>query len=65
MNTRYNVKSGSGIEQQLSSVNMSQYERNAVLHDLSIAELFVDAIEWACRKQRPHEDVFAKHNLKY
>jgi len=65
MNASQNMKSGSSIEQQLGSVNMSQYERNAVLYDLSIAELIVDAIAWVCSKQRPRADAFAKPNLKF
>jgi len=65
MNASQNMKSGSSIEQQLGSVNMSQYERNAVLYGLSIAELFVDAIAWVCSKQRPRADAFAKPNLKF
>lgn len=66
MNARHNMKSGYSIEQQLSSVNMSQHVRSAVLHDVRIAELFVDAIAWVCGKtQRPDTGEFAKPNLKY
>jgi hypothetical protein len=66
MNASQNMKSGSSIERQLSSVNMSQYERNAVLHDARIAELIVDAIVWACGKfERPSANVFAKPSPKY
>ena len=66
VNASQNMKSGSSIEQQLSSVNMSQYERNAVLHDLSIAELFVDAIVLVRGKfTRPSGDVFATPSPKH
>jgi hypothetical protein len=66
MNASQSMKSGSSIEQQLSSVNMSQYERNVVLHDVRIAEMIVDAIAWVCgRMQRPNAGVFAKPSTKY
>lgn len=66
MNARQNMKSGSSIEQQLSSIHMSEHERNAALHAAHVAEIFVDAIVWVCGKvSRPHADVFAKPNLKY
>ena len=66
MNTRQNMKSGSTIEQQLSSVQMSQHERNAVCHDARIAELIVDAIVWTGTKlERFGTDVFAKPSPKY
>jgi len=66
MNARQNMKSGSTIEQQLSSINMSEHERNAAVHAARIAEVFVDAILWVCNKaERPGTGVFAKPNLKY
>jgi len=66
MNARQNMKSGSTIEEQLSSIQMSQHERNAALHAAGIAEMFVGTILWVCGKvQRPRADVFAKPNLKY
>lgn len=66
MNASQNMKSGSSIEQQLGSVHMTQHERNAVLHDVRIAELIVDSIAWVCNKfDRPGTGVFAKPNLKY
>lgn len=66
MNARQNVKSGSSIKEQLRSVNLSQHERNAVLHQACIAELIVDAIAWVCSKfERPNADVFAKPSPKY
>jgi len=66
MNARQNRKSGLTIKEQISSIQMSQHERDAVLHDVRVAEAFVDAIMWACGKAvRPHADVFAKPNLKY
>ncbi len=66
MNTKQNTKSGSTIEQQLRSIQMSEHERNTVLHAASVAELFVDAIMWVCSKlQRPDAGVFAKPSPKY
>jgi len=66
MNARQNMMSGSTIEEQLRSVQMSQHERNAALHAAGIAEMFVGAILWVCGKaERPHADVFVKPNLKY
>ena len=66
MKTTQNMKSGSTIEQQFSSVNMSQHERNAVLHDVRIAELIVDVIVWTGTKlERFGADVFAKPSPKY
>ena len=66
MNATRNTKSGSSIEQQISSVNMSQHERNAVLHDASIAALIVDAIVWVgTRFERFGADAFAKPSPKY
>ena len=66
MNASQNMKSGSTIGQQLSSVNLSQHERNAALHAAGIAEVFVETILWARSKmERPHAVVFAKPNLKY
>ena len=66
MNTRQNTKSGSSIEQQISSVNMSQHVRDQVLQDARIAELIVGAIVWMCSKfERPSAVVFAKPSPKY
>ena len=66
MNARQNMKSGSTLEQQIHSINMSQFERDRVLHAARIAEAFVDAIMWVCNKvDRPDAGVFAKPNLKY
>jgi len=66
MNASQNTKSGSTFEQQIHSIQMSQYQRNAVLHDLRIAEAVVGAIVWVCGKVgRPGANVFAKPNLKY
>ena len=66
MNAKQNMKSGSSIEQQLSTVRMSQQQRAAVCHDAHIAGLFVDAIVWVCSKfERPAAGVFAKPNMKY
>ena len=66
MNASQNMKSGSTIEQQIHSIQMSQYQRNAVLRDVRVAEAVVGAIMWACGKvERPHANVFAKPNLKY
>ena len=66
MNARQNVKWVSMVEEQLNAIQMPQYERDAALHHLHIAELFVDAIAWVCSKfGRPDAGVFAKPNLKY
>lgn len=66
MNTRQNVKSGSSIEQQLSSVNMSLEKRSAVLRDVFIAELIVDSIEWIGAKfKQACANAAVKPNLYY
>lgn len=66
MNASQNMKSGSSIEQQLNSVNMSQHVRSAVLHDARIAEMIVDAIVWTGTKlEQFGADVFAKPSPKY
>jgi hypothetical protein len=66
MNASHNTKSVSTIEEQLSSVQMSQRQRNAALHDARFGEFFADAIMWVCgRAEQPHANVFAKPNLKY
>ena len=66
MNTSQNMKSGSSIQQQLSSVRMSQHERNAVYHDARIAELIVGTIVWVGAKlEQFGADVFAKPSPKY
>ena len=66
MNTRQNVKSGSSIEQQFSSISMSGRIRSAALHDAHIGELFADAVVWVCNKmERPSAGVFAKASPKY
>ena len=66
MNARQNIKSGSTIEEQLSSIQMSQHERDAALHAARIAELVADAIVWVSGKfNRPDADVFAKPSPKY
>ncbi|MGH8620827.1 MAG: hypothetical protein ACREUB_08560 [Burkholderiales bacterium] len=66
MNTRQNAKSGSTLEQQIQSINMSQFERDQVLHAARVAEAFVDAIMWVGSKlQRSGGEVFAKPSPKY
>jgi hypothetical protein len=66
MNTRQNQKSVSSIEQQISSINMPEYQRNQVLHQARIAEAFVDVFMWAGSKlSRPAAGVFAKPSPKY
>jgi hypothetical protein len=66
MNAKQNMKSGSSIEQQLNSVQISQRDRAAALQDARIAEMFVDAIVWAFSKfERPNAVVFAKPSPKY
>ena len=66
MKTTQKMKSGSTIEQQLSSISMSEHQRDQVLHQAHIAEAFVDAIAWVCNKfDRPNAGVFAKPSPKY
>ena len=66
MNTRQNMKSGSSIEQQLGSIQMSEHQRDAALNAARVAELFVDAIMWVYNKiERPDAGVFAKPSPKY
>lgn len=66
MNAKQDMKSGSSIEQQLSSITMSERVRSAALHDVCIAEMFIGAIEWVGRKlQRSGVEVFAKPSPKY
>ena len=66
MNARQNMKSGSTLEEQIRSVQLSQHECNAALHAARVAEMFVDAVLWVCGKvERPHAGVFAKPDLKY
>jgi hypothetical protein len=66
MNASHNMKSGSSIEQQVSTIDMPQHARNAALNDAHLAEAFVDAIMWVCSKVgRPDASVFAKPSPKY
>jgi hypothetical protein len=66
MNAKQIVKSGSTIEEQLSSIQMSEHQRDAALHAARVAEVIVDAIVWVCSKfERPDAGVFAKPDLKF
>jgi len=66
MNAKQNMKSGSSIEQEIRSLQMSEHQRNAALHAASVAELFVDAIVWVCSKAgRLGAGVFAKPSPKF
>ena len=66
MKTSQNAKSGSIFVQQIGTINMSQYQRDRVLHSARIAEVFVDAIMWIRDKfEGPSADRFAKPNLNY
>ena len=66
MNTTQNTKSGSSIEQQLSSINMSERMSSEALHDARIAEAFVEVFSWASSKiNRPYGDGFARPSPKY
>jgi hypothetical protein len=66
MNAKQDMKSGSSIEQQLSSISMSERVRSAALHDAHIGELFADAVVWVCRKlERSGTSVFVKPSPKY
>ena len=63
MNAKQNM---SGIEQQLSSVTMSQHVRSEALNDAGIAGLIIEAVEWVCDKFNAKQaDVFLKHNVYY
>lgn len=64
MNAKQNQESG--VEQQLSSINMSERVRSAALHDARIAEAFVEVFTWAGSKfNRPRAGVFANPSPKY
>ena len=64
MNAKHNMKSD--IERHLNSIPMSERDRDAVLHDALIGELFADAVVWVCRKfASPESGVFAKPSPKY
>jgi len=66
MNASQNMKSGSTIQEQITSIQMSQHERSAALHAADVAEVFVSAILWVCGKvERPRADMFAKPNMNY
>jgi hypothetical protein len=66
MNAKQNRKSGSSIEEQLRSIQMSEVERQAALNVAGVAELFADAIMWVCNQaQRVGAGVFAKPSPKY
>jgi hypothetical protein len=61
-----NQTSKSGIEQELSSINMSERVRSAALHDARIAEAFVELFTWGGTKVNgPYADGFAKPSPKY
>ena len=63
MNASQNL---STIEQQLSSIHMSEQRRAAALRDAFIGKLFVDAIVWVCSKlARPCAEIFARPNFRY
>ena len=58
--------SKSGIEQELSSINMSERMSREALHDARIAEAFVELFTWGGTKvNRPHSGVFANQSPKY
>jgi hypothetical protein len=61
-----NQTSKSGIEQELSSINMSERVRSAALHDARIAEAFVELFTWGGTKvNRPYAGGFVKASPKY
>ena len=63
MNAKQNM---SGIEQQLSSISMSQHVRSEALNDAGIAGLIIEAVEWVGSKlQQSGPEVFAKPSPKY
>lgn len=64
MNAKQTSKSG--MEQELSSINMSERMRSAAIHDARIAEVFVELFTWGGTKvNRPYADGFAKASPKY
>ena len=64
MNAKHTMKSD--IEQQLSSIHMSERMRSAALNDARKAEAFVELFTWASSKfNRPYADAFAKTSPKY
>ena len=66
MNAKQNMKSGSSIEQQINSIQMSEHQRNAALHAASVGEVFADAIMWVCKQSGRLGDIgFAKPSPKY
>lgn len=61
-----NQTSNSGIEQQLSTINMSERVRSAALHDARIAEAFVELFTWGgTNVNRPRPGVLANPSPKY
>lgn len=64
MNANQTMKSG--IEEQLSSIHMSERMRSAALNDAHKAEAFVELFMWVGSKlNRPYADAFAKPSPKY
>jgi uncharacterized protein YaiL (DUF2058 family) len=64
MNAKQTTKSG--IEQQLSAINMSERMRRAALQEARIAEAFVELFTWGGTKvSRPSAGVFANPSPKY
>ena len=58
--------SKSGIEQHLSSIDMSERARREALHDARIAEVFVELFTWGgTNVRRPSAGVFANPSPKY
>ena len=55
-----------GIEQQLSSISMSERMHSAAVHDARIAEAFVELFTWGGTKVNgPYAGGFAKPSPKY
>jgi hypothetical protein len=66
MNAKQNVKSSNSIEQQLSSINLSEQQRRQALHEAHIAEAFVEVLTWVgSRLGRPRASVFSKPSPNY
>jgi hypothetical protein len=61
-----NQTSKSVIEQQISSIEMSEHMRGEALHSARVAEAFVELFTWGGAKaSRPSAGVFANPSPKY
>jgi hypothetical protein len=66
MNAKQNTKSVHSIEELLSSIPMTEYERAAAIRAAHIGAFIADAISWVCSKfTRPAAEVFATPSPKH